>query len=98
MNFFSAPIIHEAENIHRFVYKNRKIYLERFYKIILEEEIPPEDSGELKALENPTTVPCYFCDTIKDPCECGFCGVVVCLDCWDDHDELVAEVHSDSPC
>jgi hypothetical protein len=94
-NIFSAPIIHETDKNHRFRFKNRKIFLERFYKILLEEEISPEESGESLGFEDPENVPCFFCGTIKDPCECGFCGVVTCRDCWDDHDELLLDVQQD---
>ncbi|OLS25169.1 MAG: hypothetical protein HeimC3_16130 [Candidatus Heimdallarchaeota archaeon LC_3] len=94
---FSAPLIHESENIHKFKYKNRKIYLEKFIRIVNEEEISLEDSGELEAEENPFTVACYLCGTRGNkPCICPMCNIVVCVDCWDDHDEILIEVELDN--
>ncbi len=96
-DLFSEPITHESESIHRFNYKNRKIYLEKFIRLVLEEEISLEDSGELEAEQNPRTVACFLCGKRgRDPCICPMCNVVTCKECWDDHDELLIEVQSDN--
>lgn len=96
LGLFTKSIIHETNKSHRFEYKNRKIYLERFIKILIEEEIPPEESGELLIFEDPENIPCYYCGIVFDPCECGFCGVVTCRDCWEDHDDLLINVRHDN--
>ncbi|OLS19198.1 MAG: hypothetical protein HeimC3_46840 [Candidatus Heimdallarchaeota archaeon LC_3] len=93
---FTEQLIHESRNIHKFKQKNRMINLEKFIKLLNEEEIPLEESGELEAEENPFTVACYLCGTRGNkPSICPMCNVVVCGDCWDDHDELLIEVELD---
>lgn len=91
-----TPLEHHSDNSHFFAFNNRRIKFENIYRLIIEEEIPVEDSGEVEAKKNLPFVSCFLCGAQgKDPVLCGMCNVVVCTDCFNDHDELLAEISKD---
>ncbi|MFW9930561.1 MAG: hypothetical protein ACFFD1_14325 [Candidatus Thorarchaeota archaeon] len=92
LDWFNQPLIHNSNEKHFILFNNKKILLENLIRLIVEEDISAEESGENLAIENPLIVPCFLCDTRGlNPCICPMCNVVLCDTCYNDHDQLIIE-------
>ncbi|MHA1991560.1 MAG: hypothetical protein ACW981_13475 [Candidatus Hodarchaeales archaeon] len=93
-NLSNKPFIHIDDDFHVFQSNDRKIHLESLIRLINDEEISAEDSGELEAEENPFKAPCFLCGFNEHtdqapPCICPPCNVLLCDACFWDHDDLL---------